>query len=268
MQSILKIIMEDTIKDSNVLIILGNGHNAAMNLRTGYTDFGRHYMKPMKEFTGSRLYESLLESYTIAPGQWNDLESEIKRFALSFDPARDNAEKEYEFFEWLRTNLGFYMDGEAKYRFIIGLDPEKGDKSYKDMLMDSLPIYMFSAILCNDFHFDILSFNYTWLEIILNKMTCSLLNLPSETLPFNKTAEEYFRKRLNIKYVHLSGKKCILGTDDDEKIHPQVSFMKKAYQLENSASYPHDMKKYKSILIYGHSLGETDHDFIKLGTVV
>ena len=71
------------IKDSKVLIILGNGHNLALGLRTSYADFGKLYIKQMIKFSESKLCNDLVKSYYSAPQSWNNLEQKIKEFALS-----------------------------------------------------------------------------------------------------------------------------------------------------------------------------------------
>ena len=86
------------IKDSKVLIILGNGHNLALGLRTSYADFGKLYIKQMIKFSESKLCNDLVKSYYSAPQSWNNLEQKIKEFALSFDPINDNVQNEYNFF--------------------------------------------------------------------------------------------------------------------------------------------------------------------------
>lgn len=250
------------IKDSKVLIILGNGHNLALGLRTSYADFGKLYIKQMIKFSESKLCNDLVKSYYSAPQSWNNLEQKIKEFALSFDPINDNVQIEYIFFDWLRKNLGWYMDGEAKYWFLI--NPTSDNKTYHDKLTNSLPYFMFQTILNNDYRYDILSFNYTWLKVLLNRITCDIYNLPPSSTQYNYSAENIYESRFNINYVHLSGNNCILGIDDDKRVSDSISFLKKAHQFNSSNNYPLNLHKYKSILIYGHSLGESDTDFMKL----
>ena len=251
----------NTLKDSNVLIILGNGHNLALGLRSNYRDFGKRYIKSMGKFSNSRLCNELIRLYNLEPTLWNDFEKQIKEFALSYNPIKDNAIIEYELFEWLRYNLGWYMDGEAKYWFLI--NPSIKNNSYYNKFANSLPYIMLKDIICNNYKFDILSFNYTWLELLINNITCDVFNIPRTSIHYNYLAEKLYENKFNIKYAHLSGNRCVLGIDDDVRIHRDISFLKKSHQLKSSSNYPQNMQHYKSIMIYGHSFGETDNDFIK-----
>lgn len=174
------------MENSKILVILGNGHNLGMTFRTTYADFAKHYLFDAEMYPNSKLYHHLYSSFQNAKNSnllWSDMENEILRFATSEDWKRCNIQKEREFFEHLRTNLGFYMDGEAKNKLFGGLYNAIDGVKDNCSMMDTLPIVLFRLILLQKKRYDIVSFNYSCLEYILYKIASEILRI-NNTQPF------------------------------------------------------------------------------------
>lgn len=252
---------------SKVLVILGNGHNLGMTLRTTYADYAKHYLSDPELYPHSKLYHFLYSSFQNAQNNkllWSDLEKEILRFATTEDWELCNIQEEYEFYEHLRSDLGFFMDGEAKYKFWGGL--YNAIEGMKDScpIMDTLSVVLLRLMLLQGKKFDIISFNYSCLEYILYKIASEILKIDN-SLPFdNNQIVSYYQERINLNYVHISGKKCVLGTHNDKSIPDAFSFVKKVSQISCENVYPKKYSQYKTIIIYGHSMGESDSDFVKV----
>lgn len=113
-----------------------------------------------------------------------------------------------------------------------------------------------------------ISLNYTDLDLPMDCLARDIV------FPFNEQSKlsdieitrrihEYTRARFDVRYVHLSGTKCILGIDDDTRIHKCMNFLKKAYQFEKTPYNNVNLKDYCAVLFYGYSFGETDSDFVR-----
>lgn len=253
------------MENSGSLLILGNGHNLGMGLRTSYANFAEHYLCDISKYPNSKLYHHLCSSFQKSSNYkqlWGDLETEILRFVTTIDWRDCNIQEEYNYFECLRSNMGFYMDGEAKYKLLGGLYNAIEGFDNNDLILNSLPICLFQYMLRQDRRYDIISFNYTRLEYIFYKITSNLLGIDDNSPFMNNRVVTFYKERVNLDYVHISGAKCVLGTSNDSRIPQAFSFVKKASQFSMQDGYPDTFSNYKTIIIYGHSLGESDADFI------
>ncbi len=250
------------LEESRVLIVLGNGHNLAMGLRTSYSDFASHYLIGNNSNEISQLKKYLKRSYAKQSKNWSDMEGEIKCFALHNPPSSLNIDIERKYFRDLIQDMGFYMDGEAKYQFLCNHIENNPD------FIESLPVFLFKTILNQDRHYKVISLNYTDLDLPMDCLARDIV------FPFNEQSKlsdieitrrihEYTRARFDVRYVHLSGTKCILGIDDDTRIHKCMNFLKKAYQFEKTPYNNVNLKDYCAVLFYGYSFGETDSDFVR-----
>ena len=246
------------MKESNVLIVLGNGFNLALGLRTSYSAFAEKYLTPEALNGESELGKALAASYIGDPKNWCDLEAEIKKFALSSDSTQIDVVKERVFFDSLVRNIGFYMDGEAKYQFLCR------HVERTNAFDESLPVLMLKTILSQDLRYHFVSFNYTDMDLFLPVIANNIMYMDDVKMDVERSRRiyEFIRERVDLKYVHIAGDKCVLGIDDDERIPQKMAFLKKCYQFTKSPQYPERMEEYKSIIVYGHSLGETDSDFL------
>ncbi len=248
--------------ESNVLILLGNGYNRALGLRTSYADFGSHFFTHV-DCEDSALNNFLVNSFTKDPRNWCDMEGEIKKFALTYNLSEISFEVEMRYFDRLIRDVGLYMDGEAKYQFLCNKIQKRPD------VQETLPMFMFQVILNRqDYHYKVLSFNYTDMNPILEELGSVLHPLETDFESLDSDAKRDYLYKIHsivdVEYLHLSGKKCILGIDDDSRIHPDFNFLKKAYQFGETSHYPQGVEQYKTIIAYGLSLGDTDSDFCRI----
>ena len=248
--------------ESNVLILLGNGYNRALGLRTSYADFGSHYLTHI-DVPDSALNRFLVDSFSQDPRNWSDMENEVKKFALTYKPSKMSSEAEMRYFDCLIKDVSFYMDGEAKYQFLCKAIQKQSE------MQKTLPMFIFQAILNRqDYHYKVLSFNYTDMSPILQELGSVLLPVGEDFETLDSEEKRDYINTINsivdVEYIHLSGKKCILGIDDDPRIHPDLNFLKKAYQFEASSNYPQNLRQYRTIIAYGLSFGETDSDFCRI----
>lgn len=253
------------MQESGVLIILGNGHNLGMGLRTKYDQFASLYLRSNDESNfseSSKLQSFLASSYQEFKGQsrpWSDMEGEIKRFALSIDVHSIDVEKERSYFEGLIRDMGFYMNGETNYQFLCNHLEE--DKKFQM----SLPVFLFRFLLEQDKRYKILSFNYTNLIYLLNYLGGESLSgkVVNQDEITDSMLSSYIDDRTDVDYVHLTDHNCVLGIEDDPTVPAELVFLKKSYQFNGSNIYPDDYSSFKKIVIYGHSLGASDSDFVK-----
>lgn len=253
------------MQESGVLIILGNGHNLGMGLRTKYDQFASLYLRNNDESDfseSSKLQSFLVSSYQVCKDQsrpWSDMEGEIKRFALSVDVHSIDVEKERSYFESLIRDMGFYMNGETNYQFLCNHLEEK-----KDFQM-SFPVFLLRCLLEQDKHYKILSFNYTNLRFLLDSLGKEILcsEVVNQDEITDSMLSRYIDDRVDVEYVHLTSKKCVLGIEDDPSVPTELSYLKKSYQFDGSDSYPEDYGSFKTIIVFGHSLGASDSDFVK-----
>lgn len=255
------------MEKSDSLIILGNGHNLGMGLRTSYANFAEHYMCDISKYPDSKLYKYLCTSFHQSQNHkqlWGDLENEIFSFVTTVNWQDCNIQEECKYFERLRDNLDFYMDGEAKYKLLGGLYNAIEGMKDSCSIMDTLPVVLLRLMLLQNKRYDIISFNYSCLEYILYKIASEIQKIDN-SLPFdNNQIVSYYQERINLNYVHISGKKCVLGTHNDKSIPDAFSFVKKVSQISCENVYPKKYSQYKTIIIYGHSMGESDSDFVKV----
>lgn len=250
------------VMPSGVLIVLGNGHNLALGLKTSYSDFYSYYHKSLITLAKQSELVKFIVNKTIC-NQWCDYEQTIKQFAINTNVATLDIPKEMRCFEQLRNYLGFYMNGEALRRF-NPVFVNAGNDFLGEALLDNPAIFLFDVIIQHDYRYKIVSFNYTDLSGIITELTKQLLSTVRENdnMIINQ-CPEYSRERCDIDYIHLTGTKCVFGTDDCESIPPALNFVKKTFQLDDS-SYYNTYNNYKRIIFYGHSLGDTDHDFFSV----
>lgn len=248
------------VKESNVLIVLGNGFNLALGLRTSYRAFAEKFLTTEAFCGESELGKALAASYNGNPKNWCDLEADIKKFALSFDPAQLDSKKEMAFYDLLVQRMGIYMDGEAKFQFLC----QHIERS--DEFDESLPVNMLREILNQDRHYHVISFNYTDMDLFLPEIASRIIFMEDveEDVKKSREVHDYIRERIDVDYVHISGERCVLGIDDDERIPQALAFLKKCYQFTRSPHYPERVNDYKSIIVYGHSMGEADSDFLHI----
>lgn len=240
-------IEDEAIQDSELfgpsqdtLLIIGNGFDLNLGLKTGYSDFVRSDKWPFKQrcsllpSLGSYLNKK-------SQGSWFDLESSMANFSSRKRLANrllirteSFVKKVYEDDRQLISRLREYL-----------LDAEK-----EALKIDSIAATILRKSCACQVPATIYSFNYTDLGRIAN-----LLHIETECHP---------------NYVHgtLKDDDIILGFSERADIIPELSFMCKSRRGHySSTSLFKSISTFKNIIFFGLSLGEIDYcyfeDFFK-----
>lgn len=202
------------------IIIIGNGFDLNLGLKTSYNDFIKS-----DNFKNLLLNNNLLAKYLHerqALEHWVDIENELK------DYSHINNEHLRSDFEEISEELVKYLEG-------IDTSTVKKDSDAYSLLKNN----------CND-NILILDFNYTdSVEKVLLSCGVSKDELPNK-----------------LKKIHgsLKDKDIIFGVEDRSGIKDEHTFLEKSsnqkYKAINVSSLVKDANE---VIIFGHSLGETDH---------
>lgn len=214
------------------LLIIGNGFDLDLGLKTKYSEYiesakQRHAMQ------GNVLFNSICEKHDNC--NWIDIEMFIKEYAISLSNGRIKNDNIAEEFETLRKDLCTYMDSEIwKYGDIV--------KRHNPYRIYSSAGNVFKAVSKNG-KFEVLSFNYTNMDNLAEKIR--LDNKPI------------------CNYVHGEAGRynIVLGADDSREIKPAYCFVLKSVQKSKSHFVEEKLNNADNVIIFGHSLGETDYHY-------
>lgn len=238
------------------LLIIGNGFDLDLNLKTSYNDFisSNFFLDNVKgpinidEFRKGRIHVSIFDYlYTIKTIKgWIDVESELALMASRGIPVsrKNNGEivvrkpkaskVEVESFDLLRLSLTAYLRG---------LD-------YKYINTSSTALRLINKVK-DDNEFDIVTFNYT----NLNKLDNFVGHINN-----------------NISYIHgtlhtdsdiyKDDTSIILGFQDDIDIDDSFCFMIKSHSpFYRSCRLKFLLQNASEVIFFGHSLGATDYPY-------
>lgn len=210
----------------NVLII-GNGFDLNLDLKTSYTDFVNSVQFDHIVLNGNYLAKYLKDKHDLQ--KWIDIENELKNYSNRTSGFTKESFENFETdFNSLSLSLKTYLSG-IKYN-----DLNKDSHAYK--LLDFL----------KDKDLLILDYNYT-------KTAKSILS------EFG-WSESDLNKRIIKVHGSIDEDEIIFGVEDKAKIRKEHVFLRKAYSKHFKAIDTNDiLKKCKYVFIFGHSLGMTDH---------
>ena len=274
-----------------IVLILGNGFDLDLGLKTSYRDFWvsefcpKNYPAPLIHHLNQQWPDSL-ESV-----KWYDLENELLNYYKSIPdpktPADFLTEEERVFmkdFEPYRWGYGIYNDQidlvEAlvdkrvilynEKQFLCPLSaPDKGDiaqsPSWRDhkafrLIKDGLCAYL--KTVCDDKTIDR---NSVALNVLFAMNCARLAGADLKIYNFNYTQmPESFGNE--IRYVHGNCEtgKIIIGTRDDGIFDRNYDYLQKS--LDPSYYPPSivpDLSDADEVVIFGHSLGENDRQYFK-----
>lgn len=234
----------------NVLLIIGNGFDLDLGLKTGYSDFLRsHFFTDNCERQSIcddnlenkhfhvNIFDYLRKQNNIKG--WIDLETELSNLAsrrvkngtLNGQLAYAS-EKENRTFQQLRLSLAEYL------RTI----------SYNDLNVHSYALSILS-LLNGTRDSEILTFNYT----DINRLA-SYINERSINIPIS-----YLHGNLEIENGETS---IILGFQDDIEIDDSYCFMIKSHSpYYRSYNIKSKLNHADEVIFFGHSLGPTDYPY-------
>lgn len=216
-----------TTNYDNVLII-GNGFDIDLGLKTRYSEFldSEEFAKSMK-FMKTELGKYL--NYENTKEKWVDLEMLIGKF-VSQETTLNN--------ENFNSDFNILKAAIVNYLQRVQKEPIKSE---------SVALNLIDKVKDNNNL--IINFNYT------------------------NTLESLFKKpttKSNLKYelIHIHGsiinKDIVIGVDDIAKI-PETfnTVLKKQFGYRGNPNIPTCFSKCHNLIIFGHSIGETDYSFFK-----
>ena len=208
------------------VIIIGNGFDLNLGLPTSYQDFMSSSFFTDNLNIGNSLFDYLSEKNNIQ--SWIDIETELVTYSGD-----------------LNEGSSFFKE----YSLLC-----KSLKSYLktldfDVINHESIAYEF---LVNTFDKDtiILNFNYT--------------NTVQYILTNNKFSKKLISQ--NVKHIHGSVKdnNIIFGIDDKASINPNDTFLYKSTSKHyNGREVRLDWNDFEKLVVFGHSLGESDHMYLK-----
>ena len=217
------------------VLIIGNGFDLDLGMHTSYRDFASSKLWPFNDPIYDKGLGKHLNDISHTE-KWLDLENELAKYAqsipsnlLSNEETIRNDEVD---FEVLVNKLKEYLQSEQE-----NFQKNAHDCKAKDILT------MFSRKKNYFIH----SFNYTDIKKI-----SSILNIRIETS--------------RIEYVHgtLEDGDTILGAGDNTQIPDEYDWLYKTSNKNYSSNNLADsLTNADEICIFGHSLGENDHNYFK-----
>ena len=209
---------------SNKLLIIGNGFDLDLGLKTSYSDFIK-----------SEYFQSIVHKYQLLnflyekshTAKWIDIENFLRLFAEQYKTGRTLPKDTETAFEKLRDSLCQYLRN---------IDFQLNTESVAATLLKEV---------VDNGYFQILSFNYTDIDQILLSLNIS-------------------NKDVQYTYVHgnLKDKSIIIGFQDDVDVAKSTYFMIKSHSpYYSSCNVRAQLEKADEIIFFGHSLGTTDYHY-------
>ena len=218
------------------ILILGNGFDLDIGMKTRYRDFMEsNIWKKAKEHDDALSYNILnyLEERNRLE-TWFDVENELLNYVIEISEGtyRSPQETDRKGFELFQNRLKEYLQREQDtFETRIG----------------STAMASMTNILCNGFFTNIYSFNYT--------------DLSKFMLRFN------IKVPISITYMHGSlGKhdNIILGIETDKEIHKDYKFLFKTNsRFYSSNNLNESMDEANEIVFWGHSINGMDFPYFK-----
>lgn len=209
---------------SNKLLIIGNGFDLDLGLKTSYSDFIK-----------SEYFQSIVHKYQLLnflyekshTAKWIDIENFLRLFAEQYKTGRTLPKDTETAFEKLRDSLCQYLRN---------IDFQLNTESVAATLLKEV---------VDNGYFQILSFNYTDIDQILLSLNIS-------------------NKDVQYTYIHgnLKDKSIIIGFQDDVDVAKSTYFMIKSHSpYYRSCNVRAQLEKADEIIFFGHSLGTTDYHY-------
>lgn len=242
--------MEKENNISNILLIIGNGFDLDLGLKTGYSDFlkSEFFTKNldiMYDQNNINLF-NYLENQKNIKG-WIDVEKELADLA-SREPDFHNryinktdgklavcSDREVQTFQQLRLALHNYLD----------------NISY-DIRKDSLALRVLDIVNSSFVSANIVTFNYTPLQKLTPFLRENKIAVPIS----------YIHGSLRDNDILNDDTSIILGFQDDIEIDDSYCFMIKSHSpYYTSKHIKRKLLEADEVIFFGHSLGSTDYPY-------
>ena len=272
-----------------IVLILGNGFDLDLGLKTSYKDFWESKFCP-KDYP-SPLIRHLNKQWTedIDSVRWYDLENELHAYARLLDK-RDVIDEQQR--SYIKNHSDYdlsitstYMGIDDVFSSLLEADIIKiagvlrsASIPYRDDLMksaawrDRKAFGLIKEGLCNylssldDENLKSASMARALIEIIKRSVSQgNLINIYS--FNYTTTLSQYNQSLAKaVKYVHDSceSSNIIIGTGDDLDISNDYDFLLKTFDASyNPPALVEDLLDSDEIIIFGHSIGKNDQMYFK-----
>ncbi|MCQ2343972.1 MAG: bacteriophage abortive infection AbiH family protein [Paludibacteraceae bacterium] len=222
----------------NVVLIIGNGFDLDLKLKTKYIDFANSELWPF-DLGCTEFAEFLNKSKS--DKTWFDLEQLIGEYACGFHLYGDTIKKHFrtttkvdiEDYQVLCEKLALYLQNAQKSE--IDIQSTAAQVLHKVLQMSFSDSY------------NIYSFNYTDLNLIARKIGCN--------------------DNFTCHHIHgsLKDNNIILGCGDGENISHGYEFMRKSFNKNyNPPKILFDLLTRETIIFFGLSFGSIDYAYFNL----
>ena len=275
-----------------IVVILGNGFDLDLGLKTSYKDFWeseycpKNYPAPLIRHL-NQCWPGNLESV-----RWYDLENELLTYYRNLQdvnsPKDILPDKDMELLHVMRKREVFSPETQEEvdlikrlidlgilYRLahdrrlhadyledLIALSPIERDKKALSLIKERLCKYLETAV--KDYRYE--SIAYCTIVLLAD---LAYRGIPVEFYSFNYTSLEQRGIGIDdsrVNYIHGSCKDndIIVGTRDDANINNNYLFLQKTFDHHyRSTKIVPDLLQAKEVIIFGHSLGENDSQYFK-----
>lgn len=220
------------------LVILGNGFDLNIGLRTSYRDFmNSTECHTLLKDRNNYLLNKIFSNFKLK--NWIDLESELKKFAQNSN-SYDN-----QMIEQFRIEYKSLQSALCGYLRRIELEATgSGTETPEILLKDSHAGKLLRFMTNYPERFEILTFNFTDLNRIAQAMC-----YPAD-----------------LRYTHIHGslaeENIIIGFEDSSEHVDKFCFMIKTFNNYYSGKKVRKLlDSYDDIIIFGHSLGNIDYPY-------
>lgn len=219
----------------NTLVIIGNGFDLNLGLKTSYRDF----LESPECFAlinnrDNYLLNRFFNNFKLQ--NWVDIETELKSFAREYNGKSGNYKEHFkiEYKEFLDVFMNY----------MCRIEEEASSVNQSVVLRNSLAARLLRTISLHPLKYDIFSFNYTDLNRLAMAAGC--------------------RESLHYQHMHgsLVEKSIIIGFEDNVNDVSDFCFMIKTF---NRGYASHNLRRAlnqaENVIIFGHSLGMTDYQY-------
>lgn len=210
-----------------VVLILGNGFDLDLGLKTSYKDFiDSGAIEDKKHFSTDTLFQAIYDKYK--EKKWIDIEEELKNYAVQQSRKSPLLRESLDSYALLRNRLLTYIKNinyDAINRNSIAL-----------RLLESIVKYTAN-------NYVILDFNYTDLKQIGSQIGL---------------------RNFNYRHVHGNAMEnsIVFGFDDEvEILDDYCSMIKSHSEHYRSVNINDTLQSAEEIIFFGHSLGSTDYHY-------
>lgn len=273
-----------------IVLILGNGFDLDLGLKTSYKDFWeseycpKNYPAPLIRHLNQRWKDDL------DAVKWYDLENELLEYAIHGDKSDVVSEEEREFIlkttnATLNNHLNYLGIDETfaslirKRCIVIRSNPSKSaevpykdDYSFSPHERDTKALRLIKEMLCSylcSIRSAKESSNSTAFQVLSVMDEYAKEGNIVDVYSFNYTPVGFNGSEPDSAIVHYVHGSCrdgnvIIGTRDDERISEEYDFLQKSFDVHyDPPALVEDLLAADEVIIFGHSIGENDRQYFR-----